>query len=288
LPAGRINPPPPNRRHLYHTEPLHSPPCRWVPEGPRTDPPCVFCSPALFSACSQHTGSPAFVWCVCRPTSTFQRHSSRHLLHYWSPSSSHLVPVCRQLQRAYYLDFARVRAPRGVPSGFVQRTGCGACGLGYPHQVWWAPPMYTSRAWCLAQDDCHSRIECLDSKSAIKNLLGFRACNFQHSALNALSTQHQLLWLQAGWYVVCGISLLLLRRRSQQSKKTGCPRLLVAGSKGLKQGPGERKLAQEEPRALALCPLPLPFANCGLRCAGPADHARARARGARPGDPWGR
>jgi hypothetical protein len=32
-------------------------------------------------------------------------------------------------------------------------------------------------------NDCHSRIECLDSKSAIKNMLGFRACNFQHSSL---------------------------------------------------------------------------------------------------------
>ena len=31
--------------------------------------------------------------------------------------------------------------------------------------------------------DCHSRIECLDSKSVIKNLLGFRACNFQHVSL---------------------------------------------------------------------------------------------------------
>jgi hypothetical protein len=29
----------------------------------------------------------------------------------------------------------------------------------------------------------HSRIECLDSKSVIKNLLGFRACNFQHVSL---------------------------------------------------------------------------------------------------------
>jgi hypothetical protein len=28
-----------------------------------------------------------------------------------------------------------LRAPRGAPSGFVQRTGCSACGLGCPHQV---------------------------------------------------------------------------------------------------------------------------------------------------------
>jgi hypothetical protein len=32
-------------------------------------------------------------------------------------------------------------------------------------------------------NDCHSRIECLDSKSVIKNMLGFRACNFQHVSL---------------------------------------------------------------------------------------------------------
>jgi hypothetical protein len=32
-------------------------------------------------------------------------------------------------------------------------------------------------------NDCHSRIECLDSMSVIKNLLGFRACNFQHVSL---------------------------------------------------------------------------------------------------------
>jgi hypothetical protein len=57
--------------------------------------------------------------------------------------------MCWQLRRAYYLDFARAMAHRGVPSGYVQRTGCSACGLGYPHQVWWAPPMYIARAWAL-------------------------------------------------------------------------------------------------------------------------------------------
>jgi hypothetical protein len=31
--------------------------------------------------------------------------------------------------------------------------------------------------------DCHSRIECLDSKSVTKNMLGFRAYNFQHASL---------------------------------------------------------------------------------------------------------
>ena len=32
-------------------------------------------------------------------------------------------------------------------------------------------------------NDCHSRIECPDSKSGIKNLFGFRARDFQHSSL---------------------------------------------------------------------------------------------------------
>jgi hypothetical protein len=32
-------------------------------------------------------------------------------------------------------------------------------------------------------NDFHSRIECLDSVGVIKNMLGFRACNFQHVSL---------------------------------------------------------------------------------------------------------
>jgi hypothetical protein len=32
-------------------------------------------------------------------------------------------------------------------------------------------------------NDCHPWMECLDSKSGIKKLFGFRACNFQHSSL---------------------------------------------------------------------------------------------------------
>jgi hypothetical protein len=38
---------------------------------PQRHPPCVLRSPALFSACSQHTGSTAYVWCVCRPLALF-------------------------------------------------------------------------------------------------------------------------------------------------------------------------------------------------------------------------
>jgi hypothetical protein len=110
-----------------------------------------------FSAPAHSTHAEARWSAVVQPAiSTFQRHGTQHLLHCRPPSSFHLVPMwpcvdsCSGPVTSYYLDFARVRAPRGVPSGFVQRTGCGACGLGHPHQVWWAPPMYIARAWCLA------------------------------------------------------------------------------------------------------------------------------------------
>jgi hypothetical protein len=39
--------------------------------SPQRSPPCVFCSPTLFSACSQHTGSPACVWWLSRPWALF-------------------------------------------------------------------------------------------------------------------------------------------------------------------------------------------------------------------------
>jgi hypothetical protein len=66
---------------------------------------------------------------VCLPAiRAFQRYSTRHLLRYRSPFGFHFCF-------------------RSAPSGFVQRTGCSACSLGYPHQVWWAPPMYIARAW---------------------------------------------------------------------------------------------------------------------------------------------
>jgi hypothetical protein len=93
-------------------------------------PPCVFCSPTLFSACSQHTGNTAFVWCVCRPLVLFSAiaHSISSVMRYAHPFG-------------FYFCF------RSAPSGLVQRTGCSACGLGYPHQVWSAPPMCIARAW---------------------------------------------------------------------------------------------------------------------------------------------
>jgi hypothetical protein len=130
-PAGG-DPPPPNSRWMSDVLTPKVPRAGGFPKVPAPTPPCVFRSPALFSAHSQHTRRPDSV--VFLPAiGAFQRHSTQHLLRCRSPSSFHLVPVCRQLQRACYLDFARVRAPRGVPSGFVQRTGCSACGLGYPH-----------------------------------------------------------------------------------------------------------------------------------------------------------
>jgi hypothetical protein len=96
---------------------------------PQRYPPCVFCSPTLFSACSQHTHrKPGFCVVYLPAISSFQRHSTQHLLHYCPPSGFHFCF-------------------RSVPSGCVRRTGCGACGLGYPHQVWWAPPMYIARSW---------------------------------------------------------------------------------------------------------------------------------------------
>jgi hypothetical protein len=99
---------------------------------PHRHPPCVFRSPTPFSACSQHTGSGKPGLCVvCLPAiSAFQRYSTHHLLRCRSPFGFHFCF-------------------RSAPSGFVQRTGCSACGLGYPHQVGWSPPMYIVHSSCL-------------------------------------------------------------------------------------------------------------------------------------------
>jgi hypothetical protein len=105
------------------------------PKVPATVPPvCILFADAFQRLLTAHR-KPGLCVVVLPAVDAFQRPSSQRLLHYWSPSSFHLLPVCWQLQRAYYLDFARVRAPRSVPSSFVQRTGCSACGLGYPHQI---------------------------------------------------------------------------------------------------------------------------------------------------------
>jgi hypothetical protein len=128
-----------------------SPPCRRFPEGPRTD--LIVCIPFASAFQRPLTGQhnrPDRVWWFRRPISAFQRPGTQHLLHCGFPSSFHFVPVCWQLRRACYPDFARVPWHLGVslPVLFnAQRTGCGACCLGYPHQVWWAPPMYIARAW---------------------------------------------------------------------------------------------------------------------------------------------
>jgi hypothetical protein len=154
------------------------------PEGPRssTDPPC---SLTLFSACSQHTGSPYFVWCVCRPLAigAFQFSAPQHT----APPPLQVpfrvllvsrVPTAHRITTRQHRGWippagsgTRARAPHPslralrvlplpggglhvcpiqlcVPSGCVQRTGCSACGLGYPHQFWWASQhMYIARSW---------------------------------------------------------------------------------------------------------------------------------------------
>ena len=114
-----------------------SPPCGRFPEGPRTDLiACIPFASAFQRPLTRQHNRPDRVWWFSRPISAFRRPSTQHLLHCRFPSSFHFVPVCWQLRRACYPDFARAMAPRSVPSGVVQRTGCSACGLGYPHQVW--------------------------------------------------------------------------------------------------------------------------------------------------------
>jgi hypothetical protein len=96
--------------------------------------------PRVYSVLRQRFLAPARstredqVWCavVLPAIGAFQRPSSQHLLRYWCPSGLHFV-----------LCF------RSAPSGGVQRTRCGACGLGHPHLVWWAPPVHSS-CLCLA------------------------------------------------------------------------------------------------------------------------------------------
>jgi hypothetical protein len=67
------NPPPPSHRFRAMQSLSTLPRAGGFPKAPAPPPPCVFCSPTPFSACSQHTGSPVLMWCVRRPISTFQR-----------------------------------------------------------------------------------------------------------------------------------------------------------------------------------------------------------------------
>jgi hypothetical protein len=99
---------------------------RAEPRGPRaTAPPvCIpFADAFQRLLLTAHRSKPGFCVVGLPAIRTFQRHGPQHLLHYGSPFGFHFCF-------------------RNVPSGFVQRTGYSACGLGYPHQVWWAPPMY--------------------------------------------------------------------------------------------------------------------------------------------------
>jgi hypothetical protein len=57
---------------------------------PQRHPPCVFRSPTLFSACSQHTGTDPGLCAVGLPAiSAFPRYSTQHLLHCRSPFGFH-------------------------------------------------------------------------------------------------------------------------------------------------------------------------------------------------------
>jgi hypothetical protein len=90
---------PPNRRHLYHAEPLHATPkCHFsrvggFPKTPAPAPPV--CSP--FAGAFQRPLTAVYLPAI----GTFQRHSTHHVLHYWSP-------------------FDLVTAFVGAPSGCVQ------------------------------------------------------------------------------------------------------------------------------------------------------------------------
>jgi hypothetical protein len=142
-PAEGVDPPPPNRRLLYQAEPLSPPPKGYFfragsfPKVPlHRCPPCVFRSPALFSACSQHTGSPACVWCVCRPLALFSA-----------------IAHCRRTSSVIGLHSVFTFVSAVPRSGFIQRTGYSACGLGHPHQVWLvgSPHVHSS---CLTPVTC--------------------------------------------------------------------------------------------------------------------------------------
>jgi hypothetical protein len=142
-PRRQISPP-----SIYQAEPLHSschPEVRSASyalllsrgrflEAPRNGTPRVYSVRRRFSAPAHSTREARLVCGVSAAIGhwAFQRYSSQHLLSFRSPFGFHFCF-------------------RSVPSGFVQRTGCSACGLGHPHQVWWAPPMYIAarpgRAW---------------------------------------------------------------------------------------------------------------------------------------------
>jgi hypothetical protein len=80
-------------------------------------------------------------------------------------------------------------------------------------------------------NDCHSRIECLDSKSAIKICWNF---------VRAISNTS--VWLQAGKY-------LALAAQIPAKQKSGCRPLLL----GVGAGTGSSSSSQQAPIAANLC-----------------------------------
>jgi hypothetical protein len=128
------NPRPPNSRWVPDVLTPKAPRAGGFPKVPAPTPR-VYSVRRGFSAPAHSTRGGEIVCGVSAGHCALQRLSSQHLLHYWSPSGLH-----------FYF--------RSVPSGVVQRTGCGACGFGYPHQVWWAPPLYLARAWPRCATTC--------------------------------------------------------------------------------------------------------------------------------------
>jgi hypothetical protein len=109
----RVYPPMPPLSHPYR-------------RFPAPDPPPTACIP-LASAFQRPAPGLCVVFrvsCFCRPTAigTFQRHSSQHP----TPSALALMPPLSVL-----CPLLLTQSPLAA-SGCVQRTGCGACGLGYP------------------------------------------------------------------------------------------------------------------------------------------------------------
>jgi hypothetical protein len=130
-PAAKSPPSIPCRASPRHPEVLLLSRGRF-PEGHRIGTPRVLSARRRFSpsARSQHTRSPACVWCFCRQLALFSAiaHGISSIIGPLSISS-----LLSQVPRLVVFN---------VP-------GCSACGLGYPHaQVWWTPPtMYIARAW---------------------------------------------------------------------------------------------------------------------------------------------
>jgi hypothetical protein len=121
--ASRGNPPPPNRRWMSDVLTPKAPRAGGFPKAPAPTPPRVYSVRRCFSApgCSQHTGSPALMWCVRRPISTFQRHIAHavgisSVIRYWHPSSCHLALGSRVLAVAGSL-LPRLRACHGTATG---------------------------------------------------------------------------------------------------------------------------------------------------------------------------